>query len=981
MRLLLIAQIFLATIISSATLSYAADISVRGGDHDEYSRIVFDWPKAVNYNLQKSGDKLRVDFKSGSGLDSSKLEGTILKNITAVNVLGTNPLSVELLIPSDSRFRDLKIGSRVIIDVYNSPSGAKNTKPVNNAKPVSNAPPAPSQSSLESAGSSKIPPARPVPKVEPAEVVEKKPMPESNVVQLKAHDKPTIISMSSAGVFSLSSFVNAGRIWIVADKNDPLLVPQVSGPLKDNVAPMKQSIIDDGKAYVGNYPSGLKSKGQGGGVLWRVLSAADIDTKDEITPIRAEVNPQIERGGKLLFPLKSASKVIELEDDLTGDRIFAVAVEQSQDFVGAGQSYIDFDILYSPVGMAVRPKVDDLEVSIIRGGVEISRPKGLSLSDESKVKVALQHAKSEQKGPEGDQTQQHIFNFNSWRMGGPEALRENRTVILSRLIDMDEAGRAENLMVLGRAYLANNMPHEALGVFNYALRTLPDIGSSPEFLALTGASKALARHSEEAFGYLSIKQLQDFPEVNLWRAFALADLGDWQQAAEVMPQKAALIMQDYPDDIRYRIALNAAEIALRSGNTQQAEAIMSVLDEHTNEVRPSWEAAYQYLRGEKLRQEGQVEKTRKIWSDLSLGTDRLYRARAGLALTRLMMETDKLSPKRAIDRLERLRYAWRGDDLEAQINYWLGRIYFERGDHLKGLNIMRDATTYASHSALAQRIANDMGDTFVDLFVGGNISEVSPLDAITLYEQFTELVPPTERGDKVVEELAEHLVASDLLGRAGDLLEHQVDHRLKGYEAYRIAKRLAAIRLIDNLPDEALKIIDRAEELYTDLPEEEKLDQYASSLDLLRARALSRQGRPDQALSLLIEMDRTPEVNRLSADIAWSASYWDDAAEALGDVILDQDISPTRPLSDENKSLLIQRAVALNLANDRVALANMRERYSEPMSQTDKAKVFEVITRPRQNITLSDRETLLSIVSEVDLFSDVLDGIKDGNEG
>ena len=55
----------------------------------------------------------------------------------------------------------------------------------------------------------------------------------------------------------------------------------------------------------------------------------------------------------------------------------------------------------------------------------------------------------------------------------------------------------------------------------------------------------------------------------------------------------------------------------------------------------------------------------------------------------------------------------------------------------------------------------------------------------------------------------------------------------------------------------------------------------------------------------------------------------------------------------------------------------MREKYSDAMSQTDKARIFEVITRPRQSAALADRETLMGIVSEVDLFSDFLESYKE----
>ena len=93
-------------------------------------------------------------------------------------------------------------------------------------------------------------------------------------------------------------------------------------------------------------------------------------------------------------------------------------------------------------------------------------------------------------------------------------------------------------------------------------------------------------------------------------------------------------------------------------------------------------------------------------------------------------------------------------------------------------------------------------------------------------------------------------------------------------------------------------------------------------------------------------------------------------------MILDENISLTRPLRDEHAMLILQRAVAQNLSGDRIGLANLREKYSDAMAQTDKARLFDVVTRPRQSAGLADRDTLLSTVAEIDLFADFLNSYK-----
>jgi tetratricopeptide (TPR) repeat protein len=561
-------------------------------------------------------------------------------------------------------------------------------------------------------------------------------------------------------------------------------------------------------------------------------------------------------------------------------------------------------------------------------------------------------------------------------MGGVPALNQNRNIILSGLEGVPEENRMEGIMTLAKMYLANAQGPESLGFLDIAEATLPGIEENPEFLALRGAARAISGKNEQAFEDLSDEGLDGFRESGYWRAFALANLGDWSQAETVLPGSMDTLYS-YPDMVFNRLGLVLAEVALRDGNVDEAEKVLKTLEDRKKELFEPQQAALQYLKGEAARQRGKIDEAKELWKPLLEGSDDLYRAKAGLAYTRLELDQKQTTPEKAIDKLERLRYTWRGDDLEANINYWLGKTYFGKGEYVKGLNIMKEAAVYASETGtnLGARIAAEMRDMFIDLFLSDKINSVSPLDAVALYEQFAELVPKDERGDKITQVLAERLVQADLLDRAAKLLEQQAQS-LQGVEGYRIGVRLAAIELINDKPTTAITALNNAAAKLQTLPEEARTKERFQEIALLRAKALSQQGRSDQALALLNELERTHDVNRLRADIAWNAAYWDDAAEALEDVILDQNMSLTRPLNPDNSALVLQRAVALNLASDRIALANMREKYSDAMAQTEKARVFELITRPRQSAALADRDTLMNIVKEVDLFGDFLNSYK-----
>jgi len=962
----LIAVLFCAALAGGS--AFAADVTVRTGIHAKYSRLVFDWPKRVDYKIKRDEkSKLVITFEEKASLNTKPAEKTPVANIENLTIISKSPLSVSIDIPEQSRIRDLRAGNKIVVDVYNPPGGAqKKDKLAVSGKPQNNDQKKESPSKHEDV-SETHPDQKELTPPSHSEYSKQ------NTVKLAMREQPTMATISSTQKFGMAAFILDGRIWMVNDRSNLLLKPQLSGPLADKLTPVNEVDTEKGKAFTIPLLDGRLVKGKGGGILWRVMMGKDLEIKSSAEPVRSGVKRDKPRSGSILWPLKNARSVIDVQDPGSGKTIKVVTVSEAEESAGPARKFIDFDVLHSPIGLAIVPKVGDLKVQIVRGGVEVSTPEGLTLVDG--VLLASMTKAKKHTGDDHDDNGQRLFDFKAWQIGGVSSLHDNKRIITAGLKDKTNSEQVEDIVTLGKMYVSNAMGPESLGAMNFALSELPSLRDNPEFMAIYGVASALTYRNIDAFQYLSLPILKPFKEVNYWRASVLADEGDWQQAADIMPQGLS-ILHDYPALLQNRLVPKLAEVALRAGDLDKAQELLSIVEENEKTLMTEQKAALNYLQGELARQRNDLATTKKLWEPLTIGIDDLHRAKAGLALTRLRVDKGELNIEKAIDNLERLRYAWRGDQLEVQINYWLGRTYFESGQFIKGLKIMREAASYDPGTPLGKRVTAEMADVFSELFLSERLTEVSPLDAVGLYDEFKELVPLDERGDRIIERLAEHLVQADLLTRSGDLLKYQLDHRLKDSEIYRVGIRLAAIRLLDRLPDQAISALDIAATQLEKMPEEMKTPPRYRAVTMLRARALSRKGRPDQALEMLNDLSRTPEMNRLRADIAWTAGYWDDAAEALGDVIVDQNLSLTRPLEEEDAELLLQRGIALNLSSDRIALANMREKYSDLMSQTPKAKTFEVITRPRQSGALADRDTLLSIISEVDLFEDFLNSYK-----
>jgi hypothetical protein len=239
------------------------------------------------------------------------------------------------------------------------------------------------------------------------------------------------------------------------------------------------------------------------------------------------------------------------------------------------------------------------------------------------------------------------------------------------------------------------------------------------------------------------------------------------------------------------------------------------------------------------------------------------------------------------------------------------------------------------------------------------------------------------------------------------LLEYQVNHRLKGDKKAEVAIRLAAIRLLDGNPDGALRSLEVAQDALSKVepaaggaapapapaaegaPAGETTEAQAQptaplgdasekqrQINLLKARALSKKNKTDEAMAILDSMRLDADVNRLRADIAWSAGKWEEAAIALNDLLVTEDISARRPLTQYQADLILNRGIALNLSGNRVALANLRDRYNTQMKGTDKGQVFEVVTRPRRPDMIGSRESIERMISEIDFFQGFLEGYR-----
>jgi hypothetical protein len=251
-----------------------------------------------------------------------------------------------------------------------------------------------------------------------------------------------------------------------------------------------------------------------------------------------------------------------------------------------------------------------------------------------------------------------------------------------------------------------------------------------------------------------------------------------------------------------------------------------------------------------------------------------------------------------------------------------------------------------------------MRTVFTELFRNPS-SDLPPLRALTLFEEFKELTPPGEEGDAVILNLAERLVEIDLLDRAAEVLEAQVEYRLKGTARARVAARLARIHLLGQKPSQALQALDASES--PDLPAE-----LAAVRHRLRAQALLDLDQEEDALAAL-GVDDEPETLRLRARILWRQKNWPATALALERLVPDGP-PQVRPLREDESKAVVDLLIALTMADDRDRIQRLGLTYQEAMSRGPHAKTFKLLVGNPGSSRVQSVEDELAGVADAEAF-------------
>ncbi len=987
-------------------------IRVRGGEHAEYSRIVFDWPEEVGYRAEQDGGNVLIAFEAAADADFARARPANLSRIDALRQIAeTGPLRVAVAVPFDARLRHFRLGAKIVIDIL---QGDGTPAPVR----AEAAPPPPTP----------LPPAPPVaarPEPEPDAVPEMVPaiaerdpetrIPHASVPVEDERVEPPAAATEPEQMAMAEDPSEPAEAVAERPVGEPLSLlprrPRIGAEIE--TVPLEPLPVDPVARFDPGVPAAL-AVFQRGQSLWAVfasedgldanvlasqgspaLGSVDIvraeggialrfepDEEGEITVSRrgdvwrvaiepaairsAETldvvpQPDYPLGPRLLIEGATAQGLVRFADPIVGDTLIAAPVREPAVGIAAGARFAQLRLLPSVQGMVARPMSESLAMRLATDGVEVTDTEGLLLSasvDTAREVIAI--------APPVD-TEGRLLEVDVWRGMEGDDFIEQRQALQRALALAPEADRDRARLDFARFNFAHGYAQEALGLLDLVEESQPSIAGRESFLMLRGAARVLAEELEAAAEDLDHPGLAESRDAALWRAVSAAKSQDWTRAAAEF-ERAGRLIETYPRPFAELLARLAARTAIETGDPDAAEAQLMRIAALTDGQSERW-ASTHYLRGLMAEKIGDSGSAARAFEAAAASDDRFHRTLSELALIELDLAEGALDWEEAVATFESLRFAWRGDEIEFQLIDRIEGLYWQEGRYRSALETLQQASRSFPETPAGEAYSARLQARFVELFGSARVAAMAPLAAISLYHDFSDLMPDNEDGDRVLAGLAERLVEIDLLDQAGDILAELIETRLEGPDRARTGTRLAGIRLLSGQPGAALEALDGSQS------DADALPALAPERRLLRAHAYAELGQAADALALLAD-DRRPIAAAARADIAWRGQDWRTAAGALAELV-EPPPAPGTAMAEDQAKLVLNLGIALALSNDGAGLDRLGERYGSAMARSNSANTFAILTRSSGGTPqIADLAAVRQQVSEVDLFQNFLAGYR-----
>lgn len=958
----------------------APAVGLRVGSHPTYGRVVMDWPEAVTYRAEESGNRLTLRFDAPARYD---LSGALRlpKNVESLSAIDGG---IALQAPPGTRFRHYRLGNRVVIDVLDGaeagttapPAGAVSPPAITAAQPSpAAAPPSTTAAPPTQAGAAPpaAPPLRPAatpPATPAARPPPTAPPPQEATPQTSPAATASAPALSAADVSRPRPGPNAGSTPQPAQAGTPMTPTAAppATPAQAQPAPLAQPLVvvpPRRTTQVGLLPEGraisLDLGAEASAAVFRhgdwVIAVFDKPEALDLSQLQGSAifrgMETRQTGDTTILQLRLAPPGT-LRPRREGN---AWVMEAFRDAVEANRALTAITPELDqgpPIRLVLRAARPGRSVTVL--DPETGSPLLVGTLREAGQAVAIGRRQPEFQLlpamlgvavlPKGDNIQLRALNdrfilqasgMDSLRLGadaGREPLAEAAT--LSRIMDLPSANAATLLERL-RTASSNIAAAGPLGrseARRHAAETLLALGMAQEAQAM--ATVAL-QEDPRAGADARLVMVQAAAALVAGREAEARQLENTQMPssdettlwrgflaaargdhAVAGPAIAASLplLLSYPRPLAQRLIPIALESLAAAGELTAANRLGD-----SDPDNPS----LHFARGMIAEADGRIDDALTAYRQAIQGRDRLRRARAIRRSVELRLAVGQLDAAGATVELEAALFAWRGDTDELNARIRLAELQREAGNGRAAFELLQE-----THRFFPER-ETDLRPHLRAAFAAA-LQSAPPLNAAAFYDAHPEFLPEDEAGIRSVLALADRLAALDLVDRASAVLRDALGRLTDPAARKPVSTKLAALRLSEGDAPGALAALDAA------------ADGSAEEVErtILRGRALARAGNRRVAEGLLSELG--DDGAEALAEIRAEVQDWAGAASAMLQHI-DAKIPPApAPLSPAMRRDLARAAAYAAMGNDTNALAQLRDNYGARMQGGPLAEAFTLLT-------------------------------------
>lgn len=681
----------------------------------------------------------------------------------------------------------------------------------------------------------------------------------------------------------------------------------------------------------------------------------------------------------LLVSAFDVTPPLTFTDPVRGDRVMVIPSFEPGKAVGTAYSNAQLNFIPAVQGIALQLNGDDVTSTIGRDGIRIGTEAGLSLSPK---------LPAPDKAASSDPTAiaSVMFPYKKWYVA-PKDFADTRMTRTNLLASASVEAKPDAMYDLVTLYLGQGMAEEALSLLSRMQMRYPDYYRDNQLAMLRAGANFMIFRMGDAAADITSEELANNPETKLWKEAIgifvpqileppapppVIDPATGLPKPQPAPPTPATpvkpgfdyigynknYISHYPPSIRQKLAIIAADNFVADREFSKAARTLDILNK--DGILGDIQLYAEFLLGKIAAETGKTEQAIDLWKPLAeQDKDLFIRARSAFSLATLEYNTGKTNLKDTIAKLEPLRILWRGDTLEQSLLSFLGQLYYEDQDYANALRTWREFTSNYGGTFEAVKLSKRMGELFEQLYSEGLADDMEPLKSLALFYEFRDLTPIGERGDAMIQKLADRLAKLDLLDRAAALLEHQVKFRLQGEERSRVGAQLALLHLLNKQPQKALEALEVSG--YGGAA-----PTLAAERNRLTAMALSQVGKPAVGLEMLAA-DRTPKGQDLRLEILWEMQDWPNVINVAED-ILGNRIKIAAPLNAKETEILIKLALAYSFEGDMTQLSYLRDYYTPLLADSPYKDIFAYVTNDTAPLDPDDTTMISRQITDTQSF-------------